>query len=339
MAQARSYENLKSQSLNFWPSEMISKEISASVIPLLIQTQDTFISLLHIADKSPTSWKDILPSSSILYPNLFLKHLMILTDIGGEKTKRFKTEFPAYLKSNVLTYVWKEKQYKYKFQSLTKGGNWSNSNLKLDGVSLFKPQRLSKEMEDVIMLLMFGGNCLNNAFPQEIFDKCIIGNLLGNKKELDAFVRQRYIWVSRITGGATANTMGYLAEGYVKEQLGNYLKDWDFNKKRIPGISQNQGRTDTSFDIVAESPKGKFCAIELSFQVTTNSTIERKAGQAQDRQKVLHRHGHRIAYVIDGAGNFERRSALSTICQHSDCTVTLKNAEIKKLADFLKGLK
>ena len=93
-----------------------------------------------------------------------------------------------------------------------------------------------------------------------------------------------------------------------------------------------------SFDIVAHAPTGACCAIEVSFQVTTNSTIERKAGQAQARQNLLHEKGHKIAYVIDGAGNFQRRSALSTICRFSDCTVTFRDDELASLAEFLKNL-
>lgn len=72
--------------------------------------------------------------------------------------------------------------------------------------------------------------------------------------------------------------------------------------------------------------------------MTTNSTIERKAGQAADRQRLIHECSHKIAYVIDGAGNFQRRSAISTICEHSDYTVTFKDEELDALADFLQGL-
>ena len=338
MAEIRDFDNLKSEALIFWPVEISEKERESSIIPLLLETQDSFISLLHISDKSPTSWKEVLASTKSLYPNLLLKHLMILTDIGGEKTTKFKTELPDILEGSNFNYVWKEQEYDYQFQTLSGKVKWSNLHLHVDGKRLFTPKALSSEMEDVIMLLMFGGSCLNAPLPQEILDKCMIGTLLGNKKALDTFVRQRYIWVSRITRGAQANAMGYLVEEYVKEELKNHLNDWDFSRKSIPGISQNEGRTNTSFDIVAESPDGKFCAIELSFQVTTNSTIERKQGQAQARQTVLHNKGHHIAYVIDGAGNFERRSALSTICQYSDCTVTFKDSEIGKLADFLKGI-
>lgn len=43
-----------------------------------------------------------------------------------------------------------------------------------------------------------------------------------------------------------------------------------------------------------------------------------------------------IAYVIDGAGNFQRSSAVSTICNFSDCTVAYLEAEIAVLAKFIK---
>lgn len=187
------------------------------------------------------------------------------------------------------------------------------------------------------MLLLFGGSSTNEKMPADIIERCIIGSMLGKEAELEAFVKQRYIWVSRITGGATANTLGQLTQNYVQEYLKSKLTKWRFNKDTLPKVSQNK-RTSLSVDIVARSPKDQYCAIEISFQVTTNSTIERKAGQAQSRQKLLHTHGHKIAYVIDGAGNFARQSALRTICQYSDCTVSFKDSELDKLVIFLKTL-
>jgi len=161
--------------------------------------------------------------------------------------------------------------------------------------------------------------------------------MLGKKDELSAFVKQRYIWVSRITGGATANRLGQLAQNYVQHFLEEKLPKWRINIDQLPNVSQNE-RTSLSVDIIAQSPKGKFCGIEVSFQVTTNSTIERKAGQAQARQELLHKQGHKIAYVIDGAGNFERKSALTTICQYSDCTVSFNDTELNRLVKFLRKM-
>lgn len=335
MATPRSYDDLRSEAVNFWPAELAKRERDSSVIPLLISTQDKFISLLHVADNSPDGWKAILPKTTQLPANLFLKHLMILSDLGGEQLQRFKRELPAVFCDNIMQYIWRGNNYEYTFKTFGQQIAWSNKKLAVDGDGLSEAIPLDKAMEDVTMLLMHGATSTNERLPEVIAEKCVIGNLLGNKPELDKFVRQRYIWVSRITGGATANTLGYLAQNYVKEQLQNMLRKWDFSKKTISGISQTGGRTNIPFDMVSESPQGHYCAIEVSFQFTTNSTIERKAGQAQARQSLLHEYGHHIAYVIDGAGNFERRSALSTICQYSDCTVTFKDSEIQKLADFL----
>ncbi|MBF0320042.1 MAG: hypothetical protein HQL01_09625 [Nitrospirae bacterium] len=87
---------------------------------------------------------------------------------------------------------------------------------------------------------------------------------------------------------------------------------------------------------MAKSPNGKNFGIEVSFQFTTNSVIERKSGQAQARYNMVHRAGHKICYVIDGAGNINiRQSAVRNICKYSDCTVAFSLAEVGVLADFM----
>jgi len=332
------YDDLHQRALNFWPIEIDEAEKKASVIPKLLETQDKFISLLNLSDKDPFAWKNILNSSKELSPNLFLKHLIVLSDVGGERLERFQAELQNIYTNSEMEFIWNENKYKYCFLTLFEGKSWNNKNLFVDGMSINKPQPLLPVIEDVIMLLMFSGSAIDDTLPQEIVDKCIIGTLLGKNDELESFVRQRYIWVSRITGGATANTLGQMAQLYVIEKLKKELSKWDFTSKSIPGISQNDGRTPMKFDIVACSPNKKFCAIEVSFQVTTNSTIERKAGQARSRHSQIKRKGHSIAYIIDGAGNFKRKSAISTIISYSDLTVTFKEEELEKLIIYLKLL-
>ncbi|MFA7237188.1 MAG: hypothetical protein WC058_10010 [Phycisphaeraceae bacterium] len=129
--------------------------------------------------------------------------------------------------------------------------------MNVDGAGLALATDLTEAMEDVAMLLIHGGTSVDPDLPDEIPEKCVIGSLVGRKRELDNFVRQRYIHVSRITGGATANTMGQLCQTYVRERLQNALPRWDFSQCTIPGISQNAGRTKMAFDIVAQSPKGR----------------------------------------------------------------------------------
>jgi hypothetical protein len=263
---------------------------------------------------------------------------MVLADVGAEPLMRVRRAFQTIFPAGTMRFVWRDASHCYTFQSIDQAKRWSNARLGLDGKRLADPKPLDAALEDVAMLLLFGASATEPSIPEELLSKCGIGGMIGRKAELDQFVRQRYIWVSRITGGATANNMGQLCQTFVKERLAALLPDWTFSRTTIPGISQNRGATDMSFDIVAKSRDTVCCAIEVSFQVTTNSTIERKAGQAQDRQRVLHRKGHRIAYVIDGAGNFERKSALRTICRHSDCTVALSDAELATLAKYLKSI-
>ncbi|HQJ60391.1 MAG TPA: hypothetical protein PKV35_05310, partial [bacterium] len=276
-------KELEKNALKFWPDGIAEMERNSSIIPKLIETQDKFISLLNIADAEPYAWKKVLENSKQLSANLFLKHLIVLSDISGEKLMRFKTELPKVFENDTMEFSWNGRNYLYEFQTLSGKKTWNNKHLKVDGVGLTTAEELNPIIEDITNLILFGGSAIADNIPNEIEEKCNIGTLIGQKKELDAFVRQRYIWVSRITGGAAANSLGNLAQRFVVEFLQERLPKWDFSKKHIDKISQNK-RTLLSYDIVAKSPKGKICAIEVSFQVTTNSTIERKAGQAQARQ-------------------------------------------------------
>jgi hypothetical protein len=334
----RDIDDLQSHAFKFWPTSLAQREQTTSIIPKLIESQEKFIGILYVADALPVAWKDVLRATDGMPANLFLKHLIVLSDVGGEKLQRFRTDILNFFPDGVMTFRWKDTEHVYEFQSLDICRTWSNGTLYVDGAGLAQPANLTAAMEDVAMLLIHGGTSIDPGIPDDIPEKCIIGSLIGCKRELDSFVRQRYIHVSRITGGATANTMGQLCQSYVRERLQNALNGWNFSSHTIPGISHNAGRTDMSFDLVAQSPAGKCCAIEVSFQVTTNSTIERKAGQAAARQQLLHNGGHKIAYVIDGAGNFQRRSALGTICAHSDCTVSFKDEQLDVLAAFLRTL-
>ncbi|MDE5527940.1 hypothetical protein [Elizabethkingia meningoseptica] len=333
----RDISELESNALKFWPKNISELEQEASIIPKLIESQDRFISLLNISDASPFAWKNTLESTGSLPANLFLKHLIVLSDVGGEQLMRLKKELPAIFADSKMKFVWNETQYEYTFKTLKGKINWNNTKLKVDGFGLSTPYDLSSLMEDISMLLLFGGNTIDKAIPDVIAEKCVIGNMLGNVEVLEKFVRERYIWVSRITGGATANTLGQLSQNYVKSYLEYALPEWRINKDSLPNVSQNE-RTILSVDIVARSPNNIFCAIEVSFQVTTNSTIERKAGQAKARQELLHSSGHKIAYVIDGAGNFQRQSALRSISQYSDFIVTFKDEELNKLVEYLKSI-
>jgi hypothetical protein len=334
-----SVRELRLRAALFWPAELIAREASASIIPALLATQDKFISLLDVADKSPFAWKDALRATSELPANVFLKHLMVLADVGGEPLKRLHPELQRLFPSRVMTFLWREARFEYTFKAALMSKSLDNKSLYVDGKGLLAGHELNDKMEDVAMLLLHSASAVNATLPEILKEKCVIGSLLGRKEELEKFVKQRYILVSKITGGATSNALGQFAQDYVRDVLTQALPNWQIVRNgTIPGISQNAGKTDMNFDLVARSPQGRYIAVEVSFQVTTNSVIERKAGQAQARANLLHQAGHHIAYVLDGAGNFERAAALDTICQYSDCTVTLTAADLAILIEFLHSV-
>ncbi len=105
----------------------------------------------------------------------------------------------------------------------------------------------------------------------------------------------------------------------------------------LPGVTHTDEATNrpTSFDFVV-SRGNKYIAVEVSFRVTTNSVIERKAGQARARYEQIEKVGHRIAYVIDGAGNFQRENAVGVLCSYSHCTVAFSLDELNVLCEFVK---
>lgn len=328
-------EEIERTACLYWPEHLTSTASDISMLPLLLQTQDKFISVLKCSDKSPTAWQKVVTDFSSLSPNVFLKHLMVLTDIGGERLQRFAKDFDALFPTGSMEYAWDGQTYIHTFGSGKK--NWSNAALKVDKSVLHRPHEFNKEMVDVTMLLLWGSSTINNAeLPAELVEKCSVGQMLGKPSVIDEFVKQRYLYVSRITGGSTSNDLGHSCEQYAKSVLQQGLPDNIIYKGHtIEGISHNNSNL-TSFDIVFMNLDTRSCiAIEISFQVTTNSVIERKAALAKSRMELLHRKGHKVGYVVDGSGNFQRRNAINTIIRHSDIVVNFSESGLRDLRDFI----
>jgi hypothetical protein len=335
----RTFEQLEKVASKFWPSELSEMEAKLSAIPLLIKTQDQFIHILSIETDELDKLFDIIEASS-LPANLFVKHLVILADFGGEMLKRVSREFELLFPGGKLNYLWRGQQRSYAFKALP-AQKFSNTSLKIDGKRLFDNHPISDLQRDAITLLLFGSSYSDDDLEvTSTLTKCQIGDYLGKPDELTSFIKQRYIWVSRITGGAQSNNLGQLAQKFVGEYLKENLKLPDievYTNGRLPGVTHTDITTGrlTSFDLVVTDGK-KHVAVEVSFQVTTNSVIERKSGQAKARYEQVETAGHKIAYVLDGSGNFEREIALRTICAHSHCTVAFSRDELDVLCEYLK---
>lgn len=337
----RNITELRTKAALWWPEELKNKNALANVLPLLLKTQEDFLRLIVLSKNDPFQLFDLIKVAK--YPaNLFLKHLAVLADYGGEPIQRlgrsFKDIFPKVKGEKgkyYFDFIWKEKTYRYEFKALPVNG-LNNKKLFIDGEGLIKEKQLDDLTCDMISLLLFAST--SDYAEHAGLIACEIGTMLGNEDELSKFVKQRYITVSRITGGATANSLGQLAQSEIVNFLTNELGDkYKIIRNGYITIEGYDKKGGMPFDLVIEKGKKKV-GVEVSFQVTTNSTIERKAGQAADRQMLVHKSGYSIAYVLDGAGNFQRSSAISTICNHSDCTVAYTLSEFKVLCNWIKSV-
>lgn len=321
----------------FWSSELSKQEAELSIIPKLLETQDQFIAILSVSVSSLDGLFQIIDSSTIT-ANLFIKHLIVLADFGGEMLQRLNSQFNSIFPLRRLDYLWFEQNYCYNFQVLPVRGQLNNSKLGITGKKLLENKPLSELHKDIIAVLLFGSSSTDEK-TADILAKCDIGNYIGQAEKLQKFIKQRYIWVSRITSGSQSNTLGQITQTFVKKYLEDNLDIPSIKIQpngNLPGVSHTENNNrPTTFDIVVFK-ENKYIAIEVSFQVTTNSVIERKAGQAKSRFEQVENLGYKIGYVLDGAGNFQRENALRTICSYSHCTVAFSRAELEVLCNFMK---
>ncbi len=332
----RSFQELESKATLWWSTQLHEANATISIVPKLLETQDDFLRIISLSKANPFKVFDLLEASE--FPaNLFLKHLSVLADYGGEPIQRLGRSFDDIFKNSngkyLINFIWETENFEYEFKILPVRG-LGNKKLFMDGEGLNCTQPLSDIYRDMIVILMFGST--STVSEEAGLSKCEIGTFLGKADILETFVKHRYINVSKITSGATANSLGQLAQkkvvSYLKNSLSEEYSVVSNGYIELDGYSKNTGMP---FDIVIER-ENQYIGIEISFQVTTNSTIERKAGQALDRFNLMHSDGYKIAYVLDGAGNFQRQSALSTICKYSDCSVAYSDEEFEILSSWIK---
>ncbi|AFY61293.1 hypothetical protein [Synechococcus sp. PCC 6312] len=331
---------LEAQASKWWPENLANRDAEVSVLPKLLKTQDDFIALLQLSRKNP---RQIFRLTQYVGcpANLLIKHLAVISNYGGEAIQRlgrnFTEVFERRSKSDraMMNFTWQDKPCRYVFKASSHTG-LKNTTLHIDGNGLLIPKPFDDLKRDTTMILLYAG--LSDSADQAGLEVCNLGSMLGDRTALERFIKERYIIVSRITGGATANSLGQLAQKYLEEYLIQKLGSQysvEVNKKLKLSSS-----TSIPFDILisknTNKQNSKSIGIEISFQVTTNSTIERKASLAETRKKLMSSSGHRIAYVIDGAGNFQRSSAIIKICQNSDCTVAYSDVEFDILINFIQ---
>ena len=338
----RTVKDLEKVGCKWWPKEVRDEAMKVSILQYMLDTQEKFISLLTLADRDkPEKLFNLIDASEVEY-HVFLKHLILLTDVGSEPLQRLNTSFKDIFPQKQLVYKIGKKQVAYKFVSLPLKSKPTNAKMQINTMKNLQKSCKNKDLcKDIIMLLLYGAASTTER-PRAILYKCNAYEYLGQEEKIKQYVRQNYIRVSRIIAGKTATDLGNVAQlyalNYLKEHLGdNYNL---VNNGTIPGVKLDDDK-DATFDIVVDRKDDNsrfkpYVGIEVSFQETSNSVTERKGREAQARFRNTNNKRCYVAYIIDGVGNFSRSSAVNDMCNNSHCNVAYTLAEFEVLIEFIK---
>ena len=338
----RTVEQLEIVGSKWWPKEVRDEAMKVSILQYLLDTQEKFISLLTLADRDkPEKLFNLIEASDFAY-HLFLKHLILLTDVGSEPIQRFNASFNEIFPNGILNYTIGKKKHNYTFAALPTRG--VPSNKKMQGDTLENLMAKCKNVnlcKDLITLLIYGAASVSPRASSVLY-KCNAYEYLGQETLIKKYVRQNYIRVSRIVSGREAADLGNVAQNYAAHYLADHLgKNYNVViAGTIPGVKMDDNK-DVTFDIVINRKDDtgrfkKYVGIEVSFQETSNSTIERKAREARARFQNTNNKRCYVAYIIDGAGNFSRTAAVTDLCDNSHCNVAYTPAEFDLLIEFIK---
>lgn len=192
----KSFEELEQVASKFWPSELSEIEAKLSIVPLLLQTQDNFISVIGIGAPNLEKFFTIVEAAS-LSSNLFLRHLIILTDFGDQILQDISEEIDSIFPTGEIYYSTYAQQLKYALKVLPHQRFNANA-LRINTADLFRDDSLNDLQKDAIALLMYGSSyCDNNSRSATALARCNIGDYLGRLEAISRLVRQRYIWLSK----------------------------------------------------------------------------------------------------------------------------------------------
>lgn len=192
----RNIVELEIKAAKWLSGELWDKYAIATELPLLLSTQEDFLKILTLCKSSPFQIFDLIAAAE--FPaNLFLKHLVVLSDFGGEPIQRlglaFQDIFPVSPEGkHFFEFIWNRKKYSYEFQKLPIK-ELNNQRLGLHGEGLIEEKELDDLLRDMIVLLLFAST--SKQADQMGLYKCEIGALLGYDRQLTTFVKQRYIMV------------------------------------------------------------------------------------------------------------------------------------------------
>lgn len=328
---------LRENAVLWWPDE-IRDEVAASSFydamlvsfPIFQQTLKDSTDLESLIQKVKE-----LNAEGKLPANLFMRHCMLFTNLGWEAMKK-----------------WFGDSYADMFPD----GKFKGGEIEFDmpnpGTGQSKVRTMSKHIKDAyaydlsdtqlkhilacIKLLFMGSH---SSLSQ--LERCNLGIYLddsdGELFYCDSVMK--YIEVSNQTSGAKAAGSGNLMENKLAiEPIKAYLSVHFPNLEYLSKTSHQfllGHEPMTSDQWFVNEGNNRAVALEVSFQETTNSVIERKRKDAENRRN-LFPENCKSAFVIDGVGSLEhRKNAVKEILSNADIVVTAREDEILRLADYI----
>jgi hypothetical protein len=316
----------------FWTKEISSAASENGMDTQLKRTKTAFVDILRTSNRQNLV-QNLLSPREPLTSSLVATHAMLATNASAEILDRAK-DYIAFHKITEL--------------HVRDGVRASTYRLKKLGAS-FKKKLGNKEIrgadpglrEDILFLLSFGSEL--EEFEEFVsFAKLKLARICGNEGAIRTHFEDLYIDASRQLAGLASASSGGPPQRIVADKLSKYFKN-NANVSRVTSSRIRLSPTDNrQFDLVYEvrrrSRSTTYFAIEVAFQETTNSVIERKSRQAKDLRPVFDRLGYYLCYVIDGAGYFARKKALTDIINYSHRCVGFKNEELDSLCEFIDNV-
>jgi hypothetical protein len=204
-------------------------------------------------------------------------------------------------------------------------------------------------LSDLFHVLCYG-SVTDEFLNFSSFKRFRLAEICGKPEAVENYFESLYLDVSRQLTQISAQSGGSFLNDFVKSHLSAGFKcnssiKWVANR-RVPKTGDNRARElgGEQFDLVyivqpASGSKAIYVAIEVAFQETTNSVMERKARQACANFEHFERMGDKLCFVIDGAGYLSGRpKALRDIIQNSHFHVALKPEELTRLCQYMVAL-
>jgi len=317
----------------WWPAEIRREVASQSFADTMIATYPLFRRLLvqseninQLVDNIRTTNND-----NSLPANVMLRHCMLFTDLGWEAIYKwfgdsYEQMFPggAYTVNEVQRQIPKIIKSRVRIET-----RYITSAFENDLSEAHLQQIIS-----LVTLLFFG-----SQLPLEQLSRCNMAVYFQDDGTLfDADCSIKYITVSRQTGGAAAAIGGSVLENTVaiepiQEHLAQNFPDLNLAYRKSYEFIRNQSLTSDQWIINLDNQRA--VALEVSFQETTNSTIERKRTDAQNRQALFPENIASV-FVLDGVGTLEHRhNAVQDIIDFSNYVVTARRGQVLLLANWI----